>query len=65
MFIFAVGALITGRVYPVQIALGVDMSGKSKIANLQLIGLGVDQQILWLNITVHNVLRVEIVHCLK
>ena len=43
MLVVAVGTLIARRVYPVQIALGVDMSREAEIADLELVGLRTDE----------------------
>ena len=42
MLIVAVGTLIARRVYPVQIALGIDVSREAEIADLELVGLRAD-----------------------
>ena len=41
------------------------MPCKSEIANLQLVGLGANEQVLRLNVSVHNVLAMKIVNCLQ
>ena len=51
--------------YPVKIPFLVYVSCKTEIADLELIGFGADQQVLRLNITVHNVLGMEVVHGLQ
>ena len=50
---------------PIQIALAVYVSCKAEIAHLQLIRFRIDEQILRLDVPMHDVLRVEVVDGLQ
>lgn len=41
------------------------MSCKTEIADFQLVGLGANKQVLRFNVSVHNVLAMEIVNCFQ
>ena len=43
MLVVAVGTLIARRVYPVQIALGVNVARETKVTDLELIRLRADE----------------------
>lgn len=49
----------------VNLRLLVDVSGEAEIANLQLIRLRANKQVFWLDVSVHYILRVEVVDCLE
>ena len=49
----------------VPIALQVNVPGEAKIADLELIGLGTDEQILWLDVSMHDVLRMKVIDCFQ
>ena len=65
LIVAAVGALITRRMNAINIVLRINMPCEAEITDLQLISLGANQQILWLNIPVHNVLRMKVVDGLE
>ena len=47
---------------PISLILGVEVSSETKVTDLKLIGLRAYEKILWLDIPMHHVLRVKVLH---
>ena len=58
-----VGALIRRRVDPVLLASHVPC--EPEITHLQFVSLGIDEQVLWLDITMHHVLTMKVLDGLE